>query len=152
MSPAVIDSAEALHALVGLDLGPSDAMTITQERIDAFADATGDHQWIHVDAERAADGPFEGTIAHGYLTLSLIPALAPDLYRVDLGTARVNYGLDRARFPAVVPVGSTLRLSCRITDVEDRDTSWLARFRFTMHREGHERPVCVAEKLSLILA
>ncbi len=150
--PAVIDSPETLHALVGKDLGTSAPLTITQERIDAFADATGDHQWIHVDPERAASGPFGTTIAHGYLTLSLVPALAPDLYDVAMGTARVNYGLQRVRFPSVVPVGSVLRLSGTVLEVQDRDASWLTTFRFTMHREGADRPVCVADKLSLILA
>ncbi|KQP26839.1 MaoC family dehydratase [Aeromicrobium sp. Leaf272] len=150
--PAVIDSPEALHALVGVELGPSGPLVVEQQRIDAFADVTGDHQWIHVDPERAATGPFGGVIAHGQLTLSLVTALAPELYTVELGTARVNYGFERVRFPAVVPVGSTLRLSCRVTDVQDRDGSWLVTFRFTMLRDGHDRPVCVADKLSLILA
>lgn len=150
--PVVIDSPEVLRGLVGVELGPSQPLVITQERIDAFADATGDHQWIHVDPVRAADGPFGGTIAHGYLTLSLVSFLSDDLYRVELGTARINYGLDRARFPATVPVGSTLRLTCVVADVADRGGSWLVTYRFTVHVEGQDKPACIVDKLSLIIA
>ncbi|MRJ75531.1 MaoC family dehydratase [Aeromicrobium sp. SMF47] len=151
-APVVIDSAEVLHGLVGVELGPSRPLVVTQERIDAFADATGDHQWIHVDPERAADGPYGGTIAHGYLTLSLVSGLSDDLFVVELGSARINYGVDRARFPSPVPVGSTLRASCTVVDVVDRDSSWLVTYRFTMQVEGQDRPACVVDKLSLILA
>ena len=149
--PAVIDSAEVLLGLVGTELGPSRPLVVTQERIDAFADATGDHQWIHSDPERAATGPYGGTIARGCLTLSLIPALAADLYDVRLGTARVNYGLDRVRFPAHVPVGAQVSLRCTVDEVTERPDGWLVAFTFTMDVAGSARPACVARKLSLVV-
>ncbi len=107
--PQVFTSAPELRAAVGQELGVSDWLEVDQKRIDLFADATGDHQWIHVDPERAAEGPFGSTIAHGYLTLSLLPALVPQILRVEGVRMGVNYGTDKVRFPAPVPVGSRLR-------------------------------------------
>ncbi|MGW5122351.1 MaoC family dehydratase, partial [Streptomyces noursei] len=103
--PRVFGSVEELRAAVGEELGPSDWLAVDQKRIDLFAEATGDHQWIHVDEERAAAGPFGTTIAHGYLTLSLLPVLVPQLLRVDNVKMGINYGTNKVRFPATVPVG-----------------------------------------------
>src|SRR5205814_2421081 len=112
-------TADELKAAVGTPLGTSDWVEIDQARIDLFADATGDHQWIHVDPERAKDGPFGGTIAHGYLTMSLGPVLLPQVVTVTGFSMALNYGLNKLRFPAPVPVGSKVRLSGDLLDVED---------------------------------
>ena len=105
----VFDSIDAILAAVGQPLGASDWVTLTQERVNTFADATDDHQWIHVDPERAANGPYGTTIAHGYLTLSLVPILVQQIYKVDGLSMQVNYGVDKLRFPAPVPVGSSAK-------------------------------------------
>lgn len=117
--PRVFASLDELRAAVGEQLGWTDWLEIDQKRIDAFAEATGDHQWIHVDPERAAGGPFGSTIAHGFLTLSLIPSLTPRLFRVDGVTMGVNYGVNKVRFPAPVPVGSRLRGTALIAEVTE---------------------------------
>jgi acyl dehydratase len=132
----------------GLELGPTDWVDVTQERVDAFADVTGDHQWIHVDPERAATGPFGGTIAHGYLTLSLLPLLSAGLLRAEDASASINYGLNKVRFPAPVPVGSRIRARYRIDGVEELDGGIQVATVVTVEREGGEKPVCVAETLS----
>ncbi|MEV3965560.1 MaoC family dehydratase [Nocardia sp. NPDC050193] len=149
--PVVVRTRAELETLVGVELGPGPWVTVDQERIDLFARATGDHQWIHVDAERAARGPYGRTIAHGYLTLSLISALAEDLYEFGLGTARLNYGLDKVRFPAPVPVGSEVRLRCTVAEVIPRTDALLVPIDFTVDLAGSERPACVARKMSLVL-
>jgi acyl dehydratase len=149
--PAVVRTLEELESLVGVELGPGPWLTVDQERIDLFARATGDRQWIHVDTERAARGPYGRTIAHGYLTLSLISSLAEELYRFDLGTARLNYGLDKVRFPAPVPVGSRVRLRCTIAEVIPRQDALLVPIDFTVDLHGSARPACVARKMSLVL-
>ncbi|CAL9396095.1 MaoC family dehydratase [Streptomyces albus] len=147
--PRVFTSADELKEAVGEELGTSDWLEVDQRRIDLFADATGDHQWIHVDPQRAADGPFGSTIAHGYLTLSLLPALVPQIMRVEGMRMGVNYGVDRVRFPAPVPVGSRLRARATLTDVsEASDGGVQVAARVTVEREGGERPVCVADSLS----
>ena len=112
-------SIEALHDAIGKDLGYSDWITIDQARINQFAEATGDHQWIHVDPERAAQGPFKTTIAHGYLTLSLAPTLLDEIMEVSGVAMLVNYGLNKLRFPAPVPVGSQVRAGATLAEVED---------------------------------
>jgi len=138
----------ALRDLVGQELGPSSWIDVTQERIDAFASATDDHQWIHVDSERAAGGPFGGTIAHGFLTLSLcIPILEELLPR--RGRMGVNYGVDRVRFPAPVPSGSRVRGRLRVVSVDDVPQGERATIEATVECEGVEKPVCVAELLVL---
>ena len=114
-------------------------------RRDAFADATGDHQWIHVDPERAAQGPFGSTIGHGYLTLSLLPAMSYEVLPHHEGGLGVNYGLNRVRFPAPVPVGSRVRGSFRVDSIEEADWGHQAQLTATVEREGGEKPVCVAE-------
>jgi acyl dehydratase len=132
----------------GRELGPTDWTEITQERVNAFADVTGDHQWIHVDPERAAAGPFGGTIAHGYLTLSLLPMLSSALLRAEDASASINYGLNRVRFPAPVPVGSRIRARYRIESVEAIERGIQVATVVTVEREGGEKPVCVAETVS----
>jgi acyl dehydratase len=129
----------------GAEFGPSSWIEVPQERIDAFADATGDHQWIHVDPERAAGGPFGGTIAHGYLTLSLLPAMSFEVIPRQTGGMGVNYGLNRVRFPAPVPSGSRVRGSFRVDQVERQDWGFQATMTATVEREGGDKPVCVAE-------
>jgi len=141
-----------VHELVGREFGPSDWVEVTQERIGAFADATEDHQWIHVDPARAQDGPFGTTIAHGFLTLSLLPFFFYGL--VDLrGHYRltVNYGLNRVRFTAPVPVGSRLRGRFRVASAKDVPDGAQLVVEATVEREGSDRPVCVAESVYRLL-
>lgn len=146
--PRIFTSAEELHAAIGEPLGPSGWLEVDQKRIDLFADATGDHQWIHVDPERAAAGPFGSTIAHGYLTLSLLPSLVPQVMRVEGMQMGINYGLGKVRFPATVPVGSRLRATAVITEVTEAGGGVQVAATVTVEREGGEKPVCVAESLS----
>ncbi|OKH98449.1 dehydratase [Streptomyces sp. CB02923] len=146
--PRVFGSLDELRNAVGEDLGTSDWLEIDQKRIDLFAAATGDHQWIHVDPERAASGPFGSTIAHGYLTLALLPALVPQLLRVDNVRMGINYGVDKVRFPAPVPVGSRLRATARIAGVTEVPDGVQLATTVTVEREGGEKPVCVAQTLS----
>ncbi|MEU9113967.1 MaoC family dehydratase [Streptomyces sp. NPDC048483] len=146
--PRVFASVDELRGAVGEELGPSDWLEIDQKRIDLFADATGDHQWIHVDQEKAAAGPFGTTIAHGYLTLSLLPTLVPQLMRVDNVTMGINYGANKVRFPATVPVGSRLRATARIAEVTEVKGGVQLATVVTVEREGGDKPVCVAETVS----
>ncbi|UNS96209.1 MaoC family dehydratase [Streptomyces tubbatahanensis] len=147
--PRVFTSPDELRAAVGEELGSSDWLEVDQKRIDLFADATGDHQWIHVDPERAAGGPFGGTIAHGYLTLSLLPALVPQIMRVDGMRMGVNYGVNKVRFPSPVPSGTRVRARATLTDVsEASDGGVQVAAQVTVEREGADKPVCVAESLS----
>jgi acyl dehydratase len=141
-------SVDALRDAVGKDLGYSDWITIDQARINRFADATGDYQWIHVDPERAAHGPFKTTIAHGYLTLSLLPVLTTGLVRVDGVRMGVNYGVNKVRFPAPVPVDSRVRARVEIVSVEDVGGGVQVTSRVTVERDGGDKPVCVAESVA----
>ena len=129
---------------VGDVYGPSSWIDVPQSRIDAFAEATGDHQWIHVDAERAKDGPFGTTIGHGYLTLSLLPAASYEVVPRQGGMG-INYGLNRVRFPAPVPVDSRLRATFEIKEVEEIAGGGQVTMTATVEREGGEKPVCVAD-------
>jgi acyl dehydratase len=129
----------------GAEFGPSSWIDVPQERIDAFAEATGDHQWIHVDRERAAAGPFGTTIGHGYLTLSLLPAMSYEVVPRQEGGMAVNYGLNRVRFPAPVPSGSRVRGTFEVASVEEADWGFQATMTATVEREGGDKPVCVAE-------
>jgi acyl dehydratase len=124
--------------------GPSSWLDVPQERIDQFAEATGDHQWIHVDPEKAKDGPFGGTIAHGYLTLSLLPVASYEVVPRSGGMA-INYGLNKVRFPAPVPVGSRVRATFEVIELDEQDWGGQATMRATVEREGGDKPVCVAE-------
>src|SRR5688500_86568 len=130
---------------VGEQLGPSDWMEVTQDQVNLFADATGDHQWIHVDPERAKSGPFGGPIAHGYLTLSLAPALLPTILQVDGISMGVNYGCNKVRFVSPVKVGSKLRLGATIAAVDDVAGGVQATLDLTFETEGSDKPACVAQ-------
>ena len=143
---------EDLTAAVGEDLGASEWLTIEQERVDAFAEATGDHQWIHVDVERAKAGPFGGTIAHGYLTLSLIPMLGAQVFSLETPGAKLNYGVNKVRFPSPVPVGSRVRAHAKLVDVAEVPAGRQATFGWTIEIEGSPKPGCVAETVVLLLA
>jgi acyl dehydratase len=138
-------------AAKGESLGFSDWHKITQEQVNAFADATGDHQWIHVDIERAASGPFGGTIAHGYLTVSLLPIFSMEIFRVENLTMGINYGLDRVRFPAPVLTGSSIRAEATLTEVKQTHLGSLASIRMRVEIEGQEKAACVADTLSLFV-
>jgi len=140
---------DELAAAKGEHLGTGDWLEINQDRIDTFADATGDHQWIHVDADKAKAGPFGTTIAHGYLTLSLIPMLGKDIYTVSGISMGINYGLGKVRFPAVVPVGSRVRASAELVDVVDKPQGKQVTVRTTIEIEGGDKPACVAETMAL---
>ncbi len=146
--PRIFTSADELKAAVGEQLGHSDWLEVDQKRIDLFAEATGDHQWIHVDPARAAAGPFGTTIAHGYLTLSLLPLFGPQLIAVEGVRMGVNYGTNKVRFPAPVPVGSRLRATAKITGVDEVTDGVQVSVGFTVEREGGAKPVCVAESVS----
>ena len=140
-------TAAELAARVGQEVGLSDWVTVTQERIDLFARATGDHQWIHLDAERAAKGPFGTTIAHGFLTLALLPELAASAFAVEDTAMGVNYGLNRVRFPSPVPSGSRVRGRFKLLRVEPIDGGRQFTLEVTMEREGGDKPVCIAESI-----
>jgi acyl dehydratase len=127
--------------------GPLSWTEIPQERIDAFAEATGDHQWIHVDPERAAAGPFGTTIAHGYLTLSVLPAASYEVIPPPDSGMAINYGLNRVRFPAPVPVGSRVRAAFEVAGVDEAEWGTQVTMTATVEREGGDKPVCVAEVL-----
>ncbi|RII18828.1 putative enoyl-CoA hydratase 1 [Streptomyces sp. YIM 130001] len=147
--PRIFTSADELKAAVGEQLGTGDWLEIDQPRIDRFAEATGDHQWIHVDPQKAADGPFGTTIAHGYLTLSLLPTLVPQIMRVEGVRMGINYGTNKVRFPSPVPVGSRLRASGVLKDVsETSDGGVQLTTTVTVEREGADKPACVAESVS----
>ncbi|MFD5521577.1 MaoC family dehydratase [Streptomyces sp. NPDC127066] len=146
--PRTFATVDELRGAVGEQLGHTDWVEIEQKRIDLFAEATGDHQWIHVDPEKAATGPFGTTIAHGYLTLSLLPLFGPQLIGVEGVKMGVNYGTNKVRFPAPVPVGSRLRATGTITAVDDVPGGVQVSLAFTVEREGGDKPVCVAESVS----
>jgi len=143
-----LTGAEEIKAQIGREVGVSDWHLVTQEAIDAFADVTHDHQWIHVDVERAKDSPFGGTIAHGYYTLSLAPYFTEQLLAIEGFAFAVNYGLEKARFPAPLPVGGKVRMRATIASVEDVPGGIQVKIVGTFEREGGEKPVCVAETLS----
>ena len=145
----ILETLDELAALVGQEVAASDWITITQEQINQFADATGDHQWIHVDVERAKAGPFGAPIAHGFLTLSLIPRFFQTSFQIRNSGMGVNYGLNKVRFTAPVPVGSRLRghlklLACQPIEKNGLQMTW----QVTVEREGSDKPVCIAESLS----
>jgi acyl dehydratase len=141
----IIDGVEGLKDKVGRHLGYSAWHQVTQDQVNLFAEATGDHQWIHVDVERAKEGPFGGPIAHGFLTLSLGPMLMPQIYRVEGVRLTVNYGLNRVRFTAPVPVGSRVRLGATLAGVEDVAGGVQITMGMTFEIEGADKAACVAE-------
>ena len=143
---------EELAGAAGRELGTSDWREVTQADVDAFAEVTGDHQWIHVDPARATQTPFGGTIAHGYLTLSLGPALAAEVYAFEGITFGLNYGLNRVRFPTPLPVGTRVRLHVTIAAVESHDGYCQLVLTQTFAAEGIDKPVCVAEQVVRLYA
>jgi acyl dehydratase len=151
MAQTVLDGPEAVQAAVGTHLGYSDWLEITQDRIDTFAEATGDRQWIHVDPERAKDGPYGKTIAHGYLTLSLSNLFLPQIVEVTGFSMGINYGTGKIRFPAPVPVGSKVRGGAELTAVEEIKGGVQAFVTITIEVEGGGKPACVIESISRYL-
>ena len=144
-------TAEELTAAVGTQVGSSDWLLVDQERVDAFADATDDHQWIHVDRERAAATPFGGTIAHGYLTLSLLPMLGAQIFDRATPGAKLNYGVNKVRFPAPVRVGKRVRAHASVADVTELPTGLQLTLGWTVEIEDEPKPACVAETVVLLL-
>lgn len=146
MSPRIIHGTAGLQAVIGEHLGYSDWMEITQERVNQFAEATGDHQWIHIDVERArAESPFGGPIAHGYLTLSLGPVLMPQVLTTTGFKMGVNYGCNKVRFMSPVPVGATVRLGVTLLAVDEIPGGAQSTYSFSFECEGATKPSCVAE-------
>ena len=145
----VLDDPAGLLGLVGQSLGTTEWMKVTQQQVDLFANATGDRQWIHTDPERAAKGPYKGTIAHGYLTLSLTPAVIAEVLEIRELTAALNYGLNKVRFPAPVPVGSQVRAAVRLASAQQKTSGVESVFTLTFEIDGQERPACVADVIVL---
>jgi acyl dehydratase len=150
MAMRTITGLDELKKAEGEDVGTSEWLEVTQDAIDAFADVTGDHQWIHVDPKRAKDTPYGGTIAHGYYTLSLAPRFTEQILGLEGFAFAVNYGLNRVRFPAPLPVGSKVRMAARLADVADIPGGAQIKLELTFEREGGDKPVCVAESLARV--
>ncbi len=140
----VVGSPEEIHALAGQELGTSSWLDVSQDRIDGFAEVTGDHQWIHTDPARAASGPFGTTVAHGYLTLSLLVPLLEEIMIVENRTLSINYGLDRVRFPSAVPAESRVRMTATLAEVADVESGVQLGIDCVFEVDGQERPACVA--------
>lgn len=151
VSPRTFDGIAGFEAHIGEHLGYSDWRQVTQKEIDLFAEATGDHQWIHVDPERAAAGPYGKTIAHGYLTLSLVPLLVKQIYQVTGLSMQVNYGVDKLRFPAPVPVDSRIRAGAELIKIERNDRGGRATVRVTVEVAGSDRPACVVDTIAAMV-
>ncbi|MBE7193505.1 MaoC family dehydratase [Gordonia polyisoprenivorans] len=151
ITPRVFSSLDDVKAAIGEDLGSGEWLEITQERVNQFAEATGDHQWIHVDPERAKAGPFGAPIAHGFLTLSLLPMLAGSIFTVEGPKLVINYGLNKVRFPNPVPVGSRIRANAVITSVEEGPKGVTMVVRNTVEIEGADKPACVAENVRVMV-
>jgi len=151
VSPKVYDGIAAFEAHTGEHLGYSNWRQVTQKEIDLFAEATGDDQWIHVDPEKAAAGPYGSTIAHGYLTLSLVPVLVKQIYKVTGLSMQVNYGVDKLRFPAPVPVDSRIRAGAELIKVDRNDKGGRATVRVTVEVEGSDRPACVVDTIAAMV-
>ena len=147
----ILDDLDELARLSGEELGSSDWLEIDQDRVNRFADATGDHQWIHVDVERSATGPFGGTIAHGYLTLSLIPFLGAQVFALETPGAKLNYGVNKVRFPSPVRVGSRIRNHVSMGEVTALHAGTQLTLRHTIEIEGQDKPACVAETVVLLI-
>lgn len=147
----ILNNSKEIAEAAGEELGVSEWVAVTQERIDLFADATGDRQWIHVDPERAADGPFGATVAHGYLTLSMLPFLGAQVYAFAGDVARVNYGLNKVRFVAPVKVNSKIRNRVQLLSVENIDKGQRATLQHTVEIKGSDKPACVAETVVLLM-
>jgi acyl dehydratase len=148
----VFNDVAELEAAVGTHLGYSDWHTITQEQINGFAEHTGDDRWIHVDPERATEGPFGGTIAHGYLTLSLVPKFLWQIYQIEGVKLGVNYGADKLRFPSPVPAGSRVRAGVELVSVKSGEGTYRVVTRVKVEREGGDKPACVVDTVSVMVA
>ncbi len=148
----VFKTFDEVAAAAGEELGTSDWLVIEQDRVNAFADATGDHQWIHVDVDRAKDGPFGGTIAHGYLTLSMVPFFGSQIFRLETPGAKLNYGVNKVRFPNPVKVGSRVRCTASFGEVTELPTGKQVVIRYVVDIEGEDKPACVAETVVLLLS
>ncbi|WP_110182811.1 MaoC family dehydratase [Nocardioides solisilvae] len=142
---------EEVAAATGEQLGTSDWFTVDQERVDQFADATGDHQWIHVDVDRAADSPFGGTIAHGYLTLSLLPVLGAGIFSLETPGAKLNYGVNKVRFPTPLRVGKRIRSHITVGECTELPAGLQMTLQHTVEIEDEPKPACVAETVVLLL-
>jgi acyl dehydratase len=147
----VFTTLDELAAASGEELGTSDWVTVEQERVNLFAEATGDHQWIHVDVERAKEGPFGGTIAHGYLTLSLVPWLGSQVFSLETPGAKLNYGVNKVRFPSPLRVGKRVRTHVTLGEVTDLPAGKQLTLRHTVEIEDEPKPACVAETVVLLL-
>ncbi|MET1037820.1 MAG: MaoC family dehydratase [Aeromicrobium sp.] len=148
----ILNNSKEIADAEGQELGVSEWVAITQERIDMFADATGDRQWIHVDPERAADGPFGATVAHGYLTLSMLPFLGAQVFAFAGNVARVNYGLNKVRFVAPVRVGAKVRSKVEMLEVTDIEKGQQVTLQHTIEIKGGDKPACVAETVTVLMA
>jgi len=148
----VFSTFEEIEAAAGEEIGASDWVEITQERVDKFAEATDDFQWIHVDQEKAKEGPFGGTIAHGYLTLSLIPYLSNKVFGVETEGAKLNYGLNKVRFPNPVPVGARVRAVVTVGEIAEIPAGRQLTMKYVIEIEGQDKPACVAETVVLLLS
>lgn len=148
----VFNGTSELLQAIGTQVGVSSWHPVRQDRIDEFAAATGDHQWIHVDTKRAASGPFGGTIAHGYLTLSMVPMLVWEVMRIEGLKMEVNYGAEKLRFPSPVPVGSRIRAGVELLSLAPSGDGHRLVSRVTVEREGGDKPVCVVETVSYLVA
>jgi acyl dehydratase len=146
----VFTTLDEVAAATGEEIGTSDWLTIDQKRVDRFAEATDDHQWIHVDVERAESGPFGGTIAHGYLTLSLLPFLGSQIFELRTPGAKLNYGLNKVRFPTPVKVGSRIRATCTFAQVNAVPAGTQVTMNYVIEIEGEPKPACIAEFLVLL--
>ena len=147
----VFEGLDQIEAAIGTHIGYSGWLEITRDRVDAFADATGDHQWIHVDPVRAAEGPYGGTIAHGYLTLSLLPVLGAEVMDIRGVGMVINYGLEKVRFPAAVPVGARIRAGIELVSLQRKTSGVQLNSVVTVDIEGEDRPALVAETVRLLV-
>lgn len=147
----IFNGVAELQDAIGSHLGYSDWHVVTQDQIDRFADATGDHQWIHVDTERAASGPFGATIAHGFLTLSLVPRLVWQVYEIQGVKMGVNYGADRLRFPSPVPADSKVRAGVELMAISEISMGFQVATRVTVECDGNDKPACVVDMLAVVV-
>jgi acyl dehydratase len=147
----VFKDLDELEAAVGEKIGPTEWMPITQQRVDLFAEATGDHQWIHVDRERASRSRFGTTIAHGYMTLALLPVLASQLFFIEHRGAKLNYGVNKVRFPAAVPVGSSIRATVTVASVDRVEVGRRLTLDYVVEVEGQDKPGMIAQSVVVIL-
>ncbi len=150
--PRRFTSIGEIRAALDEPLGHTEWVQIDQDAVDTFADLTGDHQWVHVDVDRATASAFGGTIVHGYLTQSMLPGFGAQLFELAAGSARLNYGSDKVRFPSPLPVGSRIRASAVFVEAVDVVAGTRVTTRWTVEREGGTKPVCVADTMTMVIA